>query len=63
MLLEIFEVIYCTDEKSVRYALEVYAAVSLDFVDCLLIAYNKINHENEFSFDKKLNKSLQRLDV
>ena len=55
MLLEIFEVIYCTDEKSVMYA--------LDFVDCLLIAYNKINHENVFSFDKKLNKSLQRLDV
>lgn len=63
MLLEISEVIYCTDEKSVMYALEVYAAVSLDFVDCLLIAYNKINRENVFSFDKKLNKYLQRLDV
>lgn len=42
----------------ILYALDIYASVSLDFVDCLLIAYHQINHENIFSFDKKLNKYL-----
>lgn len=42
----------------ILYALDIYASVSLDFVDCLLIAYHQINHENIFSFDKKLNKFL-----
>lgn len=32
--------------------------VSLDFVDCLLVAYHVLNDEPVFSFDKKLNKYL-----
>lgn len=40
------------------YAINLFASVSLDFVDCLLIAYHRINHENVFSFDQKLNKHL-----
>lgn len=48
----------CQEEKSVRAAIEIYASSSLDFVDCLLIAYHKINKEAVFSFDRKLNRRL-----
>lgn len=50
--------ISCAEEKCVRMAIDIYSSISLDFVDCLLIAYHKINKENVFSFDKKLNKHL-----
>ncbi|MCM1105336.1 MAG: PIN domain-containing protein [Blautia sp.] len=56
MLNQILDLVFCSEEKSVRYALNLYADVALDFVDCLLVAYNKINKEKVFSFDKKLNK-------
>lgn len=54
----ILDVVSCTEEKCVRMAMDIYTSISLDFVDCLLIAYHKINNENIFSFDKKLNKYL-----
>ncbi len=50
--------ISCNESECVLLAIDIYASVSLDFVDCLLIAYHRINHENIFSFDKKLNKHL-----
>lgn len=50
--------ISCAEEECVRMAMDIYASISLDFVDCLLIAYHRINKENVFSFDKKLNKHL-----
>lgn len=50
--------ISCTESECVRMAMDIYSSISLDFVDCLLIAYHKINKENIFSFDKKLNKHL-----
>lgn len=56
----LFNDISCTEKECVLYAIDIYASVSFDFVDCLLIAYNKIKHENIFSFDKKLNKYLSR---
>ncbi len=40
-------------------ALEIFADTNLDFVDCILISYNKIDSVEIFSFDKKLNKKLQ----
>ncbi len=58
MLNDILDVVSCTEEKCVRMAMDIYTSISLDFVDCLLIAYHKINNENIFSFDKKLNKHL-----
>ena len=51
--------IHCGEVDCVLYSMDIYAESSLDFVDCLLIAYNKINKENVFSFDKKLNKKLE----
>ena len=46
--------------KAVRYALGVFNQTSLDFVDCLLIAYNKVLGINVLSFDKKLNHTMNR---
>ena len=40
-------------------ALGVYAENSLDFVDCILIAYHRITGANVVSFDRKLNKRLE----
>lgn len=50
--------ISCDEEKCVRMAIDIYSSISLDFVDCLLIAYHRINKENIFSFDRKLNRHL-----
>ena len=38
----------------VSYAADVYADTTLDFVDCLLIAYYVLDGEDVFTFDKKL---------
>ena len=46
--------------KAVRYALGIFNQSSLDFVDCLLIAYNKVLGINVLSFDKKLNHTMNR---
>ena len=52
------DIIQIENSDCVIYAINLFSNVSLDFVDCLLIAYHKINGENIFSFDKKLNKHL-----
>ena len=46
--------------KALRYALGVYNQTNLDFVDCLLMAYHKVLGIEVFSFDKKLNYSLNK---
>ncbi len=40
-------------------ALKIFSETSLDFVDCILIAYNKIENVPVFSFDRKLNNKLK----
>ena len=42
----------------VSYALKVYATTNLDFVDCLLIGYAKIENHSIFTFDKDLKKKI-----
>ena len=44
----------------VLYALQVYAATTLDFVDCLLIGYSKKDGYTIFTFDKKLRSFLDK---
>ena len=46
--------------RALRYALGVFNRTSLDFVDCLLIAYHKVNGIDVLSFDKKLNTTLDK---
>ena len=49
-----------TDHADVmEKALAIYAAGSLDFVDCVLIARALILGDDMFTFDKKLNAALQ----
>lgn len=45
-------------KQSVLYALKVYAETTLDFVDSLLIGYNRVLGWQVFTFDKKLNRIL-----
>jgi predicted nucleic-acid-binding protein len=47
-------------ENVVLYALQVYAATTLDFVDCLLVGYSKKEGYSIFTFDKKLRKLLDK---
>ncbi len=44
--------------KALRYAAGVFNQTKLDFVDCVLIAYNKVFNMEVFSFDKKLNNTM-----
>jgi predicted nucleic-acid-binding protein len=46
-------------ENVVRYGCNVYASTSLDFVDCMLLAYANVNGNSVFSFDDPLNKKLE----
>ena len=53
--------VQCPDRKCILYALDLYSSISLDFVDCLLIAYHTLNGESVFTFDKKMNKYLNTI--
>ena len=59
---EALRYIQCVDRPAILYAIDLYADISLDFVDCLLIAYHDLNNESVFTFDKKLNRHLNTLN-
>ena len=42
------------------HAIKIFAETKLDFVDCILAAYNNIENFEVFTFDKDLNKILKR---
>ncbi|EOS81796.1 hypothetical protein C817_00525 [Dorea sp. 5-2] len=52
------DIIKIENSECVIYAINLFASTSLDFVDCLLVAYQKLNDETVFTFDRKLNKYL-----
>lgn len=49
-----------TDYTVLEYALKEYKDANIDFVDALLLGYNKIRKKEVHTFDKKLNKLLQK---
>ncbi len=51
----------CTRSKIAKTALEFFAKRNLDFVDCILLAEKHINNRVILTFDKKLNKELNKL--
>lgn len=55
---EMLNSVHCTESGAVAHAMDVYADTSLDFVDCLLIAYHVLGKEDVFTFDKNLAKRL-----
>lgn len=65
--IEISECLNCLlDEVDVEHkhvmctALNIYAETSFDFVDCILIARHRLLGEEVATFDKKLNKALNK---
>ena len=57
-LLKLLELVSIEKENVLKESLNLFKETSLDFVDCILISYNKIENIEIFSFDKKLNKKL-----
>ena len=57
------DIIQIENAKCVIYAIDLFSGASLDFVDCLPIAYHAVNGEAVFTFDKKLNKHLRRTSL
>ena len=53
-LLEFLSEVNILEEKVVRLGLEIYAEQNLDFVDCILYAYNRVKGNEVKKFDKKL---------
>lgn len=59
-ILQIFNEIEVANKKIMIEAVNIFAESSLNFVDCILIAYNKVENVKIFSFDKKLNNRLNK---
>ena len=54
LLIDFLELVECRDCDVLILALNTYAVHNLDFVDCVLYAYNKICGFEIATFDKKL---------
>lgn len=53
------DIIRIENSDCVIHAIDLFASTSLDFVDCLLVAYHSLNGEMIFTFARKLNKHLK----
>lgn len=58
-LLEFLSEVSIPEEQVVRLGLETYAGQNLDFVDCILYAYNRVKGYEIRTFDKKLQRLLE----
>lgn len=56
------DIVRIENSACVLHAIDLFSSTSLDFVDCLLVAYHSLNGETVFTFDQKLNKHLN-MDV
>ena len=56
---EFLELIECKKKEILELALDTYASNNLDFIDCVLYAYNKIEGYEIATFDKKLLRLLE----
>ena len=52
------DIIRIENSDCVIHAIDLFASTSLDFVDCLLVAYHSLNGETVYTFILKLNKLL-----
>ncbi len=55
-----YDTVQVQDKRMILMALEQYAARRLDFIDTILYAYNKVLHYTVYTFDDKLNRTLQQ---
>ena len=51
---EFLQMVECRDSEIVLLALETYSHENLDFVDCVLYAYHRLDNLKVATFDKKL---------
>ena len=56
----VLEEIDIENKNIILKSVEIFSETNLDFVDCILISYNKIENVEIFSFDRKLNNKLKR---
>ena len=54
VIVDFLRMVQCRDSEIVRLALETYTRESLDFVDCVLYAYHRVENVEVATFDKKL---------
>ena len=59
-LIDFMDEVAIDNQEVITLALSLYAETTLDFVDCILIACHRITGVDVISFDKKLNKNLER---
>lgn len=59
-LIDFMDEVEVYNQEIMAEALSIYSDSSLDFVDCILISYFRIAGAEVISFDKKLNKRLER---
>ena len=57
-LLDVLNEIEIEHYETILRAVNIFAETNLDFVDCILIAYNEVEKIEVFSFDKKLTRRL-----
>lgn len=60
-ILQILPLVVVKDLRLTRLALQYFAEVNLDYVDCILLARNKLYGDEIITLDKKLEKSLENL--
>ena len=58
-LRDLLDDITIADRACILYALRAFDETSLDFVDCVLLGYNRIEGRSIFTFDRKLNHLLE----
>lgn len=59
-LMDFLPEVQTTELEVLKLSLETYAKHSLDFVDCILYAYNRIKGYEINTFDKKLKRLLEQ---
>ena len=62
-LLDFLSEVQTTESEVMKLGLETYAEQNLDFVDCILYAYNRVKGYEIKTFDKKLKHLLEKKDV
>lgn len=58
-LLRFLPLVGCQNEDVLKLGLETFAAENLDFVDCVLYAYHRVDNAQIATFDQKLLKLLK----
>lgn len=59
-LLDFLSEVQITEPEVVKFGLEIYAEQNLDFIDCILYAYNRVKGYEIKTFDKKLKYLLEK---